>query len=109
MHTTQQHKLTEPRTLVLVPFMAIVFAAGTLLGAVADIDLPSGGAVSIPAGDRSYDALEETRADRGLSIPAGDRSYDALEETRADRVLSIPAGDRSYDALEETRADRGID
>jgi hypothetical protein len=87
MHTTQQHSLIEPRNIVLVTFMALAFAAGTLLGAVADFDLPTGSAVSLPAGDRSYDALEETRADRGLSIPAGDRSYDALEETRADRGI----------------------
>jgi hypothetical protein len=88
MHTTQQHSLIEPRTIVLVAFMALAFVAGTVLGTAADLELPAaGGTVAIPAGDRSYDALEETRADRGLSIPAGDRSYDALEETRADRGI----------------------
>ncbi len=89
MHTTQQRHLIDPRALI-VPLMALVFAAGTALGSIVDIDAPTiAGPMAVPAGDRSYDAVEETRADRGLSVPAGDRSYDAVEETRADRGLSV--------------------
>ena len=110
MHTTQQRHLIEPRAILIVPLMALVFATGIALGAIVDQHPGAvSGQVSVPAGDRSYDALEETRANRGLSVTVGDRSYDAVEETRADRGLSVQAGDRSYDAVEETRATRGID
>jgi hypothetical protein len=111
MQATQQPTFSQPRTALVAPILAVVFAAGTVLGMVIGVGAPGIGqqVVSVPAGDRSYDALEETRANRGLSVPAGDRSYDALEETRANRGLSVPAGDRSYDALEETRANRGLD
>ncbi len=111
MQATRQPTFSEPRTAFAVPILAVVFAAGTVLGMVIGVQAPAIGTqvVTVPAGDRSYDALEDTRADRGLSVPTGDRSYDALEDTRADRGLSVPTGDRSYDALEDTRADRGLD
>ncbi|HEY7701517.1 MAG TPA: hypothetical protein VIB02_04330 [Candidatus Limnocylindrales bacterium] len=110
MQTTQQRQLIDPRAIRNVSLIALVFAVGTALGTMIDIDPTAvSGPASVPIGDRSYDAVEETRADRGLSVPAGDRSYDAVEETRADRGLSVPAGDHSYDAVEETRADRGLD
>jgi hypothetical protein len=90
MQSTQQRHLIDPRAILIVSLMTLVFAGGTALGAMLDLDQAAvSGPVSIPAGDRSYDAVEETRADRGLSIPAGDRSYDAVEETRADRGLSV--------------------
>jgi hypothetical protein len=110
MQTTQQRHLIDPRPILKIASMALVFAVGTALGTVIEFGPTTvAGPASIPVGDHSYDAVEETRADRGLSIPVGDRSYDAVEETRADRGLSIPVGDRSYDAVEETRADRGLD
>ena len=116
MHATQQPTFSAPRTAFAVPILAVVFAAGTVLGMVIGAQAPTIGSqvVSVPAGDRSYEAgpprrrgtSSRTRANRGLSVPAGDRSYDALEDTRANRGLSVPAGDRSYDALEDTRANR---
>jgi hypothetical protein len=111
MRATQQPTFSQPRTALAVPILAVVFAAGTVLGMVIGVQAPGIGnqVATVPAGDHRYDALEETRADRGLSVPAGDRRYDALEETRAGRGLSVPAGDHRYDALEETRADRGLD
>lgn len=89
MQTTQQRQLAEPRTILSVSLMALVFAIGTALGAIIDIRPTVSSAATVPVGDRSYDAVEETRADRGLSVPVGDRSYDAVEQTRADRGLSI--------------------
>lgn len=89
MQTTQQRQLDEPRTIRSVSLMALVFAIGTALGAIIDIRPTVSSAATVPVGDRSYDAVEETRADRGLSVPVGDRSYDAVEQTRADRGLSI--------------------
>lgn len=89
MQTTQQRQLDEPRTILSVSLMALVFAIGTALGAIIDIRPTVSSAATVPVGDRSYDAVEETRADRGLSVPVGDRSYDAVEQTRADRGLSI--------------------
>ena len=63
---------------------AIIFAAGIALGSFIDLSVPSvGGAVSVPVGDRSYEAAEKTRANGGLSVPVGDRSYEAAEKTRA--------------------------
>ena len=111
MQATRQPTFSEPRTALAVPILAVVFAAGTVLGMVIGVQAPGFGnqVVTVPAGDHSYDALEDTRADRGLSVFIGDHSYDALEDTRADRGLSVPAGDHSYDALEDTRADRGLD
>ena len=87
MHSTQQRHLIEPRAFLIVPLMALVFATGIALGALVDGQWTVSGLVSVPAGDRSYDAVEDTRADRGLAVPAGDRSYDAVEDTRADRGL----------------------
>ena len=88
MQATQAHQPFSTQTILLIPVMALVFAAGAVLGAAADVDINAvSDQVSIPAGDRSYDAVEETRVNRGLSIPAGDRSYDAVEETRADRGI----------------------
>jgi hypothetical protein len=108
MHATRPQQLIDMRTLSLIAVMALVFAAGTIVGGIVAPDLQAAQGVSV-AGDRRYDAVEETRANRGLSVPAGDRRYDAVEETRANSGLSPSAGDRRYDAVEETRADRGID
>jgi hypothetical protein len=111
MHATNTRQIVDPRAGLAAVAAAVIFAAGIALGSAIDLDGPAAGdpTLSVPVGDRSYDALEDTRADRGLSIPVGDHSYDALEDTRADRGLSVPAGDHSYDALEDTRADRGLD
>jgi hypothetical protein len=108
MQATRSQQLIDTRTISLIAIMVLVFAAGTAVGGALDADLPAAQGVSV-AGDRRYDAVEETRANRGLSAPAADGSYDAVEETRANRGLSAPAADGSYDAVEETRADRGID
>ena len=82
MHTTQQHFLLEPRAILLTLSMALVFVAGTAVGVVLDLDLPNLSApVSMPAGDRSYDALEETRIDRGLTIGA-----DEVSSERRDKI-----------------------
>jgi hypothetical protein len=86
MHATRPQHLIDTRTISLIAIMVLVFAAGTTLGGALDADLPAAQGVSV-AGDGSYDAVEETRANRGLSVPAGDRRYDALEETRADRGI----------------------
>ena len=109
MQATRPQQFIDTRTISLIGFMVLVFAAGTVVGGAVDADLPAVQGLSVPAGDRRYDTVEETRANRGLSVPVGDDSYDAVEETRADRGLSVPAGDHSYDAVEETRADRGLE
>jgi hypothetical protein len=87
MHATRPHQLVDTRTILVIPLMALAFSVGAIAGAAVGADVPASPGLSVPAGDRSYDALEETRANRGLSVPAGDRSYDALEETRGNRGL----------------------
>ena len=69
MQSTQQRHLIDPRAVRNVSLMTLVFAVGTALGTMIDFDpttLPAPASVAI--GDRSYDAVEETRADRGLPI-----------------------------------------
>jgi hypothetical protein len=107
MHATRPQQLIDTRTISLIAVMVLVFAAGTVVGGAVDIDLPTAPGVSV-VGDHRYDAIEETRAGRGLSVPAGDRRYDAVEETRVGGK-SVPLGDRRYDAVEETRAGLDID
>lgn len=89
MHTIQQPKFVDARTALAISFMVLTFAAGAVLGATLDINVPvvADQTVTVPAGDGSYDAVEATRAGRSLSLPAGDGSYDAVEETRAGRSL----------------------
>lgn len=60
MQTTQQRQLDEPRTILSVSLMALVFAIGTALGAIIDIRPTVSSAATVPVGDRSYDAVEET-------------------------------------------------
>lgn len=85
MQATNTRQVVDARTGAAAVLAAIIFAAGIALGSFMDLGLPGlGGATAVPLGDRSYDAVEETRA-RGFSqsVPLGDRSYDAVEETRA--------------------------
>jgi hypothetical protein len=88
MQALQKRHVVEPRIGIAALGAAAIFAAGMILGTLIDPDAVTiGSATDVPIGDRSYDAVEETRADRGLSVPMGDRSYDAVEQTRADRGL----------------------
>jgi hypothetical protein len=87
MQATRPQQFIDTRTILLMGSMVLVFAAGTIVGGAVDADLPAAQGVSAPAGDRSYDAVEATRANRGLSVSAGDHSYDAVEATRANRGL----------------------
>ncbi|HEX2469146.1 MAG TPA: hypothetical protein VHK05_01035 [Candidatus Limnocylindrales bacterium] len=110
MQALQDRHLVDPRPAIAAAGAAVIFAAGIVLGTLIDPDAATLGTVSaVPVGDRSYDAVEETRLRLGSSPTSVDRSYDAVEETRANRGLSVPAGDHSYDAVEETRADRGLE
>ena len=65
MHATRP-QLIDTRTILLIPFMVLAFSAGAVVGSAVHADVPADRGLSVPAGDRSYDALEETRADRGI-------------------------------------------
>ncbi len=110
MHATNTRQLVDPRAGLAAVAAAVIFAAGIVLGTMIDAGASTvGSQVAVPLGDRRYDAVEQTRLDRGLWVPLGDRRYDAVEESRLSRDLSVPLGDRRYDAVEETRAERGIE
>jgi len=110
MDTTSDRHLVDPRSGAAAAVGAAIFAVGIVLGTLIIPGAPAvGSPVAVPVGDRSYDALEETRADRGLSVPVGDRSYDALEETRADRGLSGPVASQDFETLRKIHAERGTD
>lgn len=84
MQATNTRQLVDPRAGIAAVAAAVIFAAGIVLGTLIDPDAPAvGSQVAVPVGDRRYDAIEETRLDRGLSVPVGDRRYDAIEESRA--------------------------
>jgi hypothetical protein len=86
MQATDTRPLADPRAGLAAVAAAVIFAAGIVLGAMIHPDPATvGSQISAPLGDRRYDAVEETRLDRGLSVPLGDRRYDAVEETRLDR------------------------
>jgi len=106
MQATQQQTFKGPRSAVPVLIFGVVFASGTIVGMALSTWAPaiSIQTLSTPAGDRSYDAIEDARATRGVSISTGDRSYDAIEDARATRGASISTGDGSYDAVEHARA-----
>jgi hypothetical protein len=109
MHaTTQQRHLIDTRSARAFLLATTIFAAGAALGATAAVvTAPAArGQTVIVAGDRRYDAIEESRANSGLTPVAGDRRYDAIEESRANSGLTLVAGDRRYDAVEEMRAGR---
>jgi hypothetical protein len=110
MHATPTRHLADPRIGVVTAVAAAIFATGIALGTwiAPDASLVRSPIV-VPAGDRSYDAVEATRADRGVAVPAGDRSYDAVEETRADRGASVPTDPQNFDALQKIHAARGTD
>jgi hypothetical protein len=88
MHATNARQLVDPRAGLAAVGAAIIFAAGIVLGTMIHPDASTvGSQVVVPLGDRRYDAVEETRLDRGVSVPLGDRRYDAVEETRLDRDI----------------------
>ncbi len=114
MHATSTQTRADTGKALAVVLAALIFAAGIALGTAIGISLmpaAAPAAAEVQALDPDAPWFREHRDGEinAASGPAGDRSYDAVEETRADRGLSLPAGDRSYDAVEETRADRGID
>ena len=82
---TQQQTFKGPRSAVPVLIFGVVFATGTIVGMALSTWAPaiSIQTLSTPAGDRSYDAIEDARATRGASISTGDGSYDAVEHARA--------------------------
>jgi hypothetical protein len=87
MHATPTRQLLDPRIgAAAAAVAAAIFAAGLALGTlvtpVAPITAP---AVAVPAGDGSYDAVEQTRADRGLAGPVVIQNYDALRKVHAQR------------------------
>ncbi|HET9084338.1 MAG TPA: hypothetical protein VFN41_08005 [Candidatus Limnocylindrales bacterium] len=94
MQATQQQTLKEPRTALAAVVLAVAFSTGTVLGLAIGVSGPKFGptVTAAPIGDRSYDAIEETRAASGLLTIAGDRSYDAIEDARTIRGVSAPAG-----------------
>src|SRR5574341_770972 len=77
--------------------------------------------VPAPVADRSYDRLEQIRADRSAAYSAddvidrvraqrgatlvADSSYDLIEQVRIGRSSS-PSADRSYDEIEAVRLQR---
>jgi hypothetical protein len=50
-----------------------------------DIAPAVGSSTAAPVGDRSYDAVEQTRADRGLSGPVFIQNFDALKKIHEKR------------------------
>ena len=85
MQATQQQTLRGPRSALPVLMLGVVFVTGTIVGIalstwVPAISIPT---VSTPAGDRSYDAIEDSRATRGVAVSASEPSYDAVEHALA--------------------------
>jgi hypothetical protein len=108
MQALQDRHLVDPRAGIAAVGAAAIFAVGIVLGTLIDPDAATLGSVSaVPAGDRRYDAVEETRL--GSSPTDVDRSYDAVEQTRLGLGSSPTEVDRSYDAVEQTRAGLDID
>jgi heme/copper-type cytochrome/quinol oxidase subunit 1 len=67
MHATTTRHLVDPRSGAAAAVVAAIFAAGIALGTLIASGAPAvGSTVYVPLGDRRYDAVEETRADRGL-------------------------------------------
>jgi hypothetical protein len=110
MQATQQQTFREPRIALAAVMLAVAFSTGTVLGLAIGVSRPQLGsnATAAPLGDRSYDAIEESRAAGRTLTVAGDRSYDAIEESRAVGGSLTIAGDRSYDAIEDVRSGRGV-
>ena len=98
MHATQQQTFKEPRTALAAVILAVAFSTGAVVGLAIGVSRPQFGsnATAAALGDRSYDAIEGSRAVSGALSVAGDRSYDALEQARAGTGTTIVAGDRSY-------------
>ena len=86
MHATPTRHLADPRIGVVTAVAAAIFATGIALGTwiAPDASLVRSPIV-VPAGDRSYDAVEETRADRGASVPTDLHNFDALQKIHAAR------------------------
>jgi hypothetical protein len=94
------------------PFSAIhllivgaVIAATLVAALVAVPALMRGGTTASPI-DRSYDQVEQTRAQLG-SATAQDASYDQVEKFRLQVVLPGQVSDHSYDAVERIRSKVG--
>ena len=98
MQATQQQTFKEPRTALAAVILAVAFTTGTVMGLAIGVSRPQFGpaTTAAPLGDRSYDAIEESRAGAAALSVTGDRSYDAIEEARAGIGKTIVAGDRSY-------------
>lgn len=116
MQTTQHQQFIQPRVILATAAMALLFGAGIFVGAAFDGGLPAlGSQVAAPAGDRSYDALEETRASRDLPTradhgrvwsPTGGTWYttDALEEPYVPDIVKAPAPRVDLPTLDVLRA-----
>ncbi len=95
MHATNTRQLVDPRAGFAALAAAGIFAAGIVLGTMIHPEASAvGSQVSVPLGDRRYDAVEETRLGLGSSPVSVDRSYDAVEETRLVRASPVLARQR---------------
>lgn len=84
MQATNTHRLVDLRAGVAAILAVAIFTAGIALGFLVDANRPAvAGAITVPVGNHSYDAVERIRANRGLSVTVGDHSYDAVERNRA--------------------------
>jgi len=101
MHATQQQTFKEPRTALAAIILVVAFSTGTVLGLAIGVSGPKFGptVTSAPIGDRSYDAIEASRAASGPLPMAGDRSSDAVEAARAYSGQRDVPGDRSYNGI----------
>jgi len=72
MHATKTGQLVDPRAGLASVAAAVIFAAGIVLGTMINAGASTvGSQAAVPLGDRRYDAVEQTRLDRGLSVPLG--------------------------------------
>ena len=62
--------------------------------------------IALAQGDRAYDQIERTRAERWIENGLADRSYDGIENQRLGAAGS-PI-DHSYEGLERIRAQRSV-